>query len=221
MDNYIKKDYLLKPIPLSSLFENFLYLVYCLIEPDDYADSFMAVAAQVNPGNHLLSGMAGAANSSATITAPGYASAQLPPYVFPSASQGTPAMPHISQVTMASGVTGGMATYATLNTVTQPMQQQGQMLYQQPIKTEQPADELLNDFPESGSACNSFNLDSGLLQYITDEQADSLTKFLDPTAMVEPNSNPPNAANSQQDAVMMNLDMDNLQDIHNQLSDLN
>ena len=153
-----------------------------------------------------------------------------PPHSFPAsppaASQGTPGMPNMTlpHVTMSTGVTGAPATFANLNTI-DPNPQQA------PIKSEQPAGDLnaqslLNELTEEGSTCNSLNLDSGLLNYITDafqvdslEQSDSLTKFLNQ----EMDNSTAGAGNMQQD-VLMNTDVpvtDNLQDVHQQLTDLN
>ncbi len=139
----------------------------------------------------------------------------------PQASQGTPGMPNMTaqaQVTMSTGIGGNPASFAQLNTV--PQQQQGQlpMLHHSQIKHEQTNEvqAAFNDFPDPNSQCNSLNLDSGLLQFITDDQADSLTRLLDASMQ-------PLDANMQQDPMMVSLDdtTDSFREIHNQLSNLN
>ena len=144
-----------------------------------------------------------------------------PPFSFttgaPSATQGMPSMP-FSQVTVSQGVGGVPATFTNLNPMN-PTLQQAQVKNEQPTGDEQ-AQSLMNE-TEEGSACNSLNFDSGLLNFVNDnfpvdslDQNDSLTNFLDGQEM---DSSAAGAGNMQQD-ILMNQD---LQDIHQKIAGLN
>ncbi len=170
-----------------------------------------------------ITGMPQATAATMNTAAQPQAQCMIPPA--PQASQGTPGMPNMTaqaQVTMSTGIGGNPASFAQLNTVTQQQHAQLPMLHHSQIKHEQTNEvqAAFTDFTDPNSQCNSLNLDSlnnsGLLQFITDDQADSLTRFLDANMQ-------PLDANMQQDPMMVSLDdpTDSFRDIHNQLSDLN
>ncbi len=144
----------------------------------------------------------------------------------PAASMGAPGVLDVTypqpQVTMSTGVSGAPATFTHLSNINPAVPQDKNAQQAAATATEFNAQSILNELSEGGSTCNSMNIDSGLLNYITDsldpDQSDSLTKFLNQE--IDANSAVV-AGNMQQDSLMMPLSNDNLQDIHQQLRDLN
>ncbi len=165
-----------------------------LTGPDDYASAEIA-GAQAGPSNASIlrrPGFNPTATSGAMLQQ--QQPQQQPAYNFPpappSASQGAPGMPNMTfpppqpQVTMSTGVSGAPATFTNLNSMSTAVQS-SQIKSEQSAAADMSAQSILSDLAEGGSTCNSMQIDSGLLNYITDnfnadslDQNDSLTKFL-------------------------------------------
>lgn len=205
------------------------YVSYSYTEPDDYGFS-PGQPRMDNMSNILRRQPKATASSSSYATAT--SAAEQPPFSFqaaapPSATQGMPVMP-FSQVTMSHSVSGTPATFTNLNTMNPTLQHSQQIKSEQAAGADQ-AQSLLNEAPDDGSACNSLNFDSGLLNFVNDtfpidsmEQSDSLTKFLTGHDI---DSNAGGAGSLQQD-VLMSADLQamqnsDIQDIHQKLTELN
>ena len=150
------------------------------------------------------------------------------PYSFPaaplSATQGMHHNMPFSQVTVSHGVGGVPATFTNLNAIN-PSLQQAQIKSEQ-LRGDEHTQSLLNEATDEGSACNSLNFDSGLLNFVNDtfpvdslEQSDSLTNFLNGQDI---DSNAAGAGNMQQDVLMSpEMQDSDMQDIHQKIAELN